>query len=394
MSATHTLSIRKRLLHILLWCLAASAASGVLTVLVSDRDIMGRVTAMGFVGAAAIALMIPMSLLADRPKRRAAGLFGMCACIGAFLIASGLIWTDLTGWQREAQFGLTLVLVIFMSPAVVGLLCLRSMDNGRIAGLVGLACAALASVFFLTGIWLDDVFFEESLTFGTGFAITWTGLPASLCLIGFGRDRWYWRWLGIGGAVAALAFWLNGIWFRLDGSPAFVVCPLSIAAVVAFTNIMLRSTLRGGQRMVVYGTIAAAAGTALFVDLNAIMDDPYVYGDPYGFQRFTAGASIVTISGTLAVIVLTMLNRRAMRKATYAARTIGTTDGEPGAELSRITLHCPRCQKEQTLPLGESACIDCRLVIKTTVEVPVCPQCGYDVSMIKADKCPECGATL
>jgi len=327
--ASSTPTLRKRLLHILLWFLAASAASGVLTVLVPQRDILWRVTAMGFVAVAAIALMIPMSILADRERFRAAGLFGMCACIAAFLTSTGLIWAGLGGWQMEERFGMTLGLVVFMSPAVVGFLCLRALKTGRIAAIVGLALAAIASGFFLSAIWLvSSTPFDRlmGMMAMTGVAISWAGLPAALCLIGLGHDKWYWRWLGVGAAAAALVLWLNGIWAELDGDAAYIVCPMSIAALAAFANVLLRSKLQNGPRMVVYGTIAAAAATALFVDLNVLTDDGG-YGDRFGFERFTAGAAIVTVSGTLAVIVLTMLNRRAMRKVAYAARTIPGTDG-------------------------------------------------------------------
>lgn len=400
--AAPPVSIRKRLLHILLWFLAASAASGVLTVLVPHQGILWRVTAMGFVAVAAIGLMIPLSLLADRERFRAAGLFGMCACIAAFLVSTGLIWAGRGGWRLEDRFGMTLGLVVFMSPAVVGFLCLRALETGRMAAVVGLVLSAIASAFFLTAIWfVPTAPFDRfmGILSMSGVAIFWTGLPASLCLIGLGHDKWYWRWIGVGGAVAALVLWLNGIWTEVDGDPAFVVVPMSIAVLGAFANVVLRAKLKGGQRLVLYGTVAAAAATALFVDLNAVTDDgPYM--DRFGFERFTAGAAIVTVSGTLAVIVLTMLNRRAMRKVAYAARAMPGTDGvagalgAAGAELKSIWVRCPRCTKEQTLPLGEAACSECRLIIKTALEVPACRQCGYDISMIKGDKCPECGAGI
>ncbi len=403
MSST-TPSLRKRLLHILLWCLSASAASGVLTVLVPSNNIMWRVTALGFVAVVAIGLMIPLSLLADRERFRAAGLFGMFACVGAFLVSVALIWAEPFGWRMEDRLGMTLGLIFLMSPAVVGFLCLRALESGRVAGFCGLVFAVAATVCFLVAIWVGSLSFFDQISSRmalTGVAISWAGLPAALCLIGFGRDRWYWRWLGIGGSAAALVLWLNGIWADLDGDPAFVVCPMSIACFVAFANVMLRSSLRGGQRLIVYGTVAAAAAVALFVDLIVLTHSDDLQ-DAFGFQRFTAGASIVTVSGTLAVIVLTMLNRRADRRVARAVRSAPDTAAGPpagggssaGEVLKAIWVRCPRCQKEQTLPLGEAACSECRLVIRTSVEPPACPKCGYDVSMIRGDKCPECGDAI
>jgi predicted Zn-ribbon and HTH transcriptional regulator len=188
---------------------------------------------------------------------------------------------------------------------------------------------------------------------------------------------------------------MTGIWINLSGDASFIVIPLSIAAFVAFANVMLRSRLSGGQRLVLYGTIAAAGATALFIDLAELTDGGQ-YGDPFGFQRFAAGTAIVAVSGTMAVIVLAMLNRRTDRRTAYALRAADSADRPAGSgdALRNITLRCPRCQREQTLPLGETSCGECRLVIHTHVEAPACPKCGYDVSMIKGDKCPECGAGL
>jgi hypothetical protein len=387
--------LRKRLLHILLWCLAASAASGVLTVLVSDRDILWRVTAMGFVSAAAVGLMIPLSLLVDRDRFRTAGLFGMSACIAAFVLASALIWAGragLGGWQLEERIGLSLLLDIFMGPAIVLLLCLRAANAGRTAGLVGLCSAAAATALFAIEIWHDDLI-SYTFRFGeTGGAVCWCGLIATLSLIGLGTDSRYWRWLGIVGAAAGLVMSIYGIWFVPSSDSSLLVTVLSISAVVAFANVLLRAPLRGGQMLVVYGTIAAAAAVAAFLILDIYVQERD-YQDPFGFKRFMAGASIMTVSGALAVVVLTLLNRRAMRKAAYAARAVGS-DGAPGAALTHISISCPRCQREQTLPLGEASCSACRLIIHTRVEVPVCRNCGYDISTIRGDNCPECGSLL
>lgn len=390
-----TVSPRKRLLHLLLWCLAASAASGVLTVLVPQRDILGRVTAMGFIGAVAIGLMFPLSLLVDRERFRVAGLFGIVACIVAFLLSTGLVWAGLGGWRLEERFGLSLVLVIFMSPAVVGLLCLLAVESGRIAGLVGLICALVATVLFFLQIWGDGLVPVPDWwkLAATGGSICWCGAVLTFSLIGAGQDSRHWRWVGVAAAVIGLVMWQVGIWYLPSSDPRWLVTVMAIGGAAAFANVLVRAPVGSGQKLVVYGTIAAASAVAVFVILDVHIQEG-AYDDLMGFRRFTAGASIVTVSGTLAVVVLALLNRRAMRKVAYAARAVGNGDGGPGALLTNIELRCPRCRKEQTLPLGEGSCSECKLIIHTRVEVPTCPQCGYDVSMIKADKCPECGAGI
>ncbi len=386
----NAVTIRKRLLHVLLWCLAASAASGVLTVLVSDRDIMWRVTVMGFVSAVAVGLMIPLSMLVDRERFRAAGLAGMFACVAAFLLSTGLIWAGWGGWRLEERFGMSLVLLIFMAPAVVGLLCLRATEGGRVAGLVGLACAGAASVLFLTEIWRPD-FSDYLWRFGeTGASVSWCGAIATLALVGRGTDSRHWRWAGVVLAAVALVMSQIGIWIAPSSDSRYLMSVLTVAALVAFANVILRTRVSNGQRLVVYGTIAAAGAVVLFINLDVHVQE-WDYQDPFGFKRFTAGASIVAVSGTLAVMVLSLLNRRAARRAAVIS---GTADGAPGGSLTAITLKCPRCTKEQTLPIGEGVCSGCRLIIHTRVETPACTTCGYDLSMIKGDQCPECGARV
>mgnify|MGYP003867046843 CR=1 FL=1 len=374
---------RKRLLHILLWCLAGAAASGVLTVLVSDRDVLWRVTAMGFVAAAAVGLMIPCSILADRERSRAAGHFGITLCIIQFLLSIVFIWSGLWPWRLEERIGWTILLIGLMAVPCIGFLWMASNRATRAAGIVGLAFAAISSACYMLAIWFESSVFLNYRSGETGHAFAAAGLFASLSLIGLGMDSRHWRWIGVGASATMLALALYGIWRMPQGDPAFTVCASTLAALVAFANVLIRASLIGGQRLVIYGTIASAAAIALLLDLQAIIADPG--NDTFGFRRLIAGATIVTISGTLAVVVLAMLNRRSLRRADSVAA---------GTLLSAISLQCPRCGKQQTLALGEGRCSDCRLIIHTRVEVPACGKCGYDLSMIRGENCPECGTPI
>src|ERR1041384_576050 len=115
---------RKRLLMILLWSLGLSAATGVLSVFLHDREMIFRVTVMGFVTAAAALLMMPMSLLADKEKTRAAGLLGMTLCVVEFLMAVGLIWSTLGWTYLDEELGLTMGFVALTGLPALGFMAI------------------------------------------------------------------------------------------------------------------------------------------------------------------------------------------------------------------------------------------------------------------------------
>ena len=49
---------------------------------------------------------------------------------------------------------------------------------------------------------------------------------------------------------------------------------------------------------------------------------------------------------------------------------------------------------KQLVPVGGGRCTGCNLVIHVRIEEPRCAACGYSLLMLKADKCPECGAPV
>jgi len=61
---------------------------------------------------------------------------------------------------------------------------------------------------------------------------------------------------------------------------------------------------------------------------------------------------------------------------------------------SVVQLKCPRCQSDQKVGLGESRCGVCRLKFTIGVEVPKCPNCGFNIHGLTRAVCPECGLHL
>jgi hypothetical protein len=74
--------------------------------------------------------------------------------------------------------------------------------------------------------------------------------------------------------------------------------------------------------------------------------------------RISLAAGILASTGTLAILILTRLNRPS-KKATV-----------PAGKITSIDLCCPRCRAMITLPLGQSACPHCRLLVSLAIELP------------------------
>ena len=60
----------------------------------------------------------------------------------------------------------------------------------------------------------------------------------------------------------------------------------------------------------------------------------------------------------------------------------------------KLFVRCPRCLREQELPMGESQCSGCKLRFMIQMEEPRCPACGYSLRGLTSPQCPECGRMI
>src|ERR1043166_4109012 len=84
--------MRKLFLKIMLWSLAAAAVLGAAAILTGRESTLQSVTWTTLVTAGAAALLMPNSMLVDRPNTRASGLLGMAIVLAEFFLANALIW--------------------------------------------------------------------------------------------------------------------------------------------------------------------------------------------------------------------------------------------------------------------------------------------------------------
>jgi len=217
----------------------------------------------------------------------------------------------------------------------------------------------------------DYTFWELAMCFSS-FA-----LIAVICLIHAKISIRDWHWLGVMAAIAGCVIAMHEIVTDNNEGKNIFILATTIAIVIAHANLVLQAKLKSGQKWLAIGTISSMVLASGLVDILLIYD----INNNDIFTRLTGAVTIVAACASLAVAVLARINRG--------------VDAEPGAfEMVNINLTCPRCQKKQSLPLGDSRCKGCDLRIHVRVEEPRCAECGYLLYKLTSDSCPECGTAI
>jgi hypothetical protein len=374
--------LRKLLIWIMLWALGLTAVVGAATALVYGfSDASWKLLGTGIATAVSAALLIPFSILADKPKTRAAGTLGMALVIAEFGGTLGLIWDvfDALGdWELEQRVGLTMVTLALTGLPAVFMLYFAGMGAGRIAGMAGIALCATVFVLVMVSFWTqsphDDEWFE------TAMALAGTGVAGVACLAGVGTPpRRHWRWIGVAASALAAVAAVYAVWKTVHSGSELFIIVLTIAIVLAHANLCLFVPLAGAQKWVRVITISAGVATAIAIDVLAIADEHRTHVP--GAENLAAAGGIITACGSLALLVLARVNRNLDRVPVLS-------------EIKQITIICPGCQRRQTLPVGASSCATCGLKFTVQLEEPRCPKCDYLLFMLQSDRCPECGEPL
>ena len=371
--------LRRLILKLLLASLGVAAAAGIGAVLLPVDDIMFRIVWSGVLTAVCAGVAMFFAALIQREKTRPGGLVGLLWIMAIFAATLLLIWITLGSAFRSAdELAGTIGAMFLAGLPIVGLSMYLTNPAGRIAAIVGSAMMVIAFVFFLIGIWIGWRSGRVWEPWATGWSFEGFGLVIAGCLAGVGTERrWWWQWIGVGAAVFGMVLAEMENW-----NAASVEELLSLAATtgcfVAFVNLVVRVPIKSGQRWLRIATIGAALLTALLVNVLVFTDLDDIDSLP---GRLLAASSILTACGTLAMIVLKMLNTRGRIET-------------PTSAMIDVELACPCCQHKHRAPIGESRCPACDLGIRIQIEEPRCLSCGYLLHRITSGVCPECGTPV
>jgi hypothetical protein len=373
------LTWRQLILRAMLGALALTAVSAVAAVAFSNSA-MWRIAGTTMTGAIVTLIMLRLTTMVDQTRTRWAGLVGTFGVLSVFLLAVGLIWEAYRwlpgGWSESELLGTAAILVPVTGFAMAFLKMIHS-ANMRVAGWTGLALTALCLVLALFAIWLPWGARYDTIErlWGTAATVSGMGLLAVAALVGFGEDRRHWRWAGVLSGVAACWIAIASVWAGEFRHENLLAACIAVAFWVALAIPLRRIDLKREHRWLGHATLAAGG-------LAAALWTMLVWGfDEDLGARAAAACSILTACGVMALGLLARLNRK-----------VDTRDLP--SDLRNITLFCPRCNKKQTLLLGNSACGACGIKLEIKAEQPSCRECGYLLYGQTAERCPECGTSV
>jgi hypothetical protein len=393
------MTFRRVLLIAMLTVLAFCAAVGVLAVFVGTGFAHEEVLATAIATAAATGLLLPMMWLTAREKLRAGGFTGMTVVLICWLAVMTLCWLpDLAGaphYVFEEKMVSTVLFTLLMGlPSALALLAI-SLRWARVAvfTFVGGAVAAYLMCEMGAMVLPSSPIGEEVIL--SGMTLYGMGTCAAALLVNLGcGDKRYFRWAGVAAAAAATPLFCAYFWGRYrdprtymwEEDPSYLHAGgmLAVAAVVmAHINLVLMAKLRRNQQWLQWGTIAASSAAGVMAICAIWLGR--THRETEWALRGTSGMGIVAGCGSLAMIVLTVMNRKIDAAAAPP----------PGAlEATAMDIVCPRCHAAQRVGFGDSTCHACGLQFSIKVTEPRCAACGYLLYKLTGDKCPECGAPL
>jgi hypothetical protein len=344
---------RKVLLRVVFWALGLAAGFGAAGVIFAGHDTLWRIVGTCVATAAGAFLMLPASSQLDKEATWLPGVMAVSLVLTEYLGTLALIWNAFGSAADPAA--LTMLFLVATAVPAIAFVAIVNRPDAALAARVGLLASVVVMVLLMVGTWggwLRKVPAERWQFLALSLAIF--AALAVLGLVGAGRDRRHWRWLGVAAAATAFAISAYAIILDIHESSAFFVCAVSLAAVVAHANVVARCPLKPAQQWLLWGTIAAVIATGGFVDLARITR-PW-HEEILG--RMAGATAIVASCGTLALLILARLHYRILP----AAATLAT--------LQEITLTCPRCQTRQTIAIGSGNCAACGLSIQVRLQEP------------------------
>ena len=347
----------------MLWSLGATALAGVATIFAQGQEFLLRLLGTGAATAVAAGLMWPLTRAAEKPASRLAGLTGMAAVLAEFFLLLLLIWVglflpsvyfenlEIVGWAA-------LFLPMTAAPAVIFLMFVDH-PAGWLAARVGAVAAAVTFVELMIASWQTHRGFFPTPRQDWSMCALATAMFGSLCvacLAGTFEQR-LWRWAG---AAAAVIAWCMMSVHALQpsnselGETIFTLVA-TLATLIAYLNLYSMPSLAPHHEIFRIVTFITAVLTAGIIDVLMLLSIWSKHSGSFGeieglLGRLAAAGGIVTACGTVAIMILALINRRHMTTEPYVAMSWVEMD-----------IVCPACQRPQRVPLGESSCCECHL---------------------------------
>jgi rRNA maturation protein Nop10 len=375
------MTLRRLLLRIMLISLAVAAALGAGSVLLLPAGDVWRIFGTGILTAAACGILLPISLLTDKPKSRSAGLLGMAIILIEYLLAMSLIWgSEHWGDTLMEQVGFATLFVPTVGVPAVALLRIAGTKLGRWAGRIGVALCGVEFILLMIAARMEATRSNSDQAWSTAgvCAIFFPLLLLSLAGLNASPGAWR-RWPAIIMSFVSLVVCLVGIWRDVEDHPSTFAVLVSIATVLAYVNIAMLCPLKSGQIWARWVAVLSVAATAACIDCGVFLN---YSGNDELFGRLAAATGIIAGCATLALAIFAALNRKIERPAIMLQ------------DVRSVEVICPLCRKKQPIATGGAMCVECGLRITIQLEQPQCAKCGHILYGLKFDRCPECGTAV
>jgi hypothetical protein len=339
--------------------------------------------------------MIKFTFLLERPRVRWAGMVGTSVLFLTWLLSLAGIWGDPYLFHHEWNILESIGILLLIGLPVTAILLLISLPAMRWAGWGFAFWSGLCWVGATVALWLPDSIFSPAsyllsssytqqhvvesflIAYGYGFIIM-------LLLVNVGmKDKRYFRSAGVLLGFLSMGIAIAGVWVTSDNLywPRIAAVSTIAAITLGYINLLLMIKGKPWQNMLRWGTIVLA-GLSGLAGAQGVAADWILDADESLWFRIAAAGSIMTISASLAQLVIALILRKVNRPEVE------------DATITDIVLTCPRCQKSQRLPLGASRCGGCGLQFAIQAFVPHCPKCDYNLSGNTSRRCPECGEPI
>jgi hypothetical protein len=365
----------------MLLSLAVAAVLGAGSVLFLPKGDVWRIFGTGILTAAGCGILLPISLLTDKPKSRAAGLLGMAIILIEFLLAMTLIWgSEHWGDALMEQVGFATLFIPTVGVPAVALLRIAGTTLGRWAGRVGVTLCGVEFILLMIAARMEATRSNSDQAWSTAgvCAIFFPLLMLSLAGLNASPGAWR-RWPAIIMSFVSLVVCLVGIWRNVEDHPSAFALLVSFATVLAYANIAMLCPLKSGQIWARWVAVLSVFATAVCIDCGVFLNDS---GNDELFGRLAAATGIIAGCATLALAIFAALNRKIERPAVMLQ------------DVRSMDITCPMCKKKQAMATGGALCVDCGLRITIQLDQPQCAKCGHLLYGLKFDRCPECGTAV